>query len=69
MQVVSDGSGLGSAWHLDTIAVTQKSTAVTTWFYAGRWLDTKSGLEAVLEGATTDLRTQLVTYKVRVWWW
>jgi hypothetical protein len=66
MQVVCDGSGLGSAWLLDTISVTAKSSGATTWFYAGRWLGRAAGLESVLDGSDADVRGQLVTYKVGV---
>jgi hypothetical protein len=66
LQVVCDGSGLGSSWLLDTISVTAKSTGATTWFYAGRWLGHAAGLEAVLDGIDDDVRGQLVTYKVSV---
>jgi hypothetical protein len=66
LQVVCDGSGLGSAWLLDTISVTAKSSGATTWFHAGRWLGRAAGLEAVLDGSDADVRGQLVTYKVRL---
>jgi hypothetical protein len=64
LQVVCDGSGLGSAWLLESISVTAKSSGATTWFYAGRWLGRAAGLEAVLDGSDVDVRGQLVTYKV-----
>lgn len=64
-QVVCELAGAGASWHLETVAVTAQSTGVTTWFYAGRWFDAATGLEADLLGSPTDVRQQLAQYKVR----
>jgi len=65
MQVTSTRGGPGhDAWHLDTVAVTARTSGVTTWFLANRWLDKQTGLEVTLEASDTDLRGQLVKYQV-----
>lgn len=64
-QVVCELAGAGGSWHLDTIAVTAQSTGVTTFFYAGRWFEAATGLEAALLGSPNDARQQLAQYKVR----
>lgn len=47
--VRSDGSGPGPAWHLQEVAVTDSQSGISVSFPAFRWLDAKSGLEAILK--------------------
>eukprot|EP01046_Picozoa_sp_COSAG06_P033716 COSAG06_NODE_3464_length_5301_cov_4.178201_1_plen_1602_part_01 len=44
VRVTNDGSGLGSAWFLESVSVRDHSTQVTTDFMCSRWLNDKEGL-------------------------
>ena len=39
MQVTSDGSGLGAAWHLEQVTIVDTNRGVSTVFPCGEWLD------------------------------
>lgn len=41
--MVCDGSGLGAAWHLDSIVVTNMVTQATARFEYKDWFDNKKG--------------------------
>lgn len=43
IQVVCNGSGLGAAWHLDHIVVTNLATLVSARFEYKDWFDAKKG--------------------------
>jgi hypothetical protein len=42
-QVISSGSGLGAAWHLAYVTVTNTTTSESVRFVYGDWLDAKKG--------------------------
>lgn len=44
VRVLNDGSGLGSAWFLESLSVRDHSTMVSTDFMCSRWLNDKEGL-------------------------
>lgn len=64
LKIWTDGAGFGSAWHLDTVVVTCKADGRKYWFYCGSWLDSKHGLERMLDASDIDIRTAMVKYKV-----
>lgn len=65
VRVRSSGTGLGSAWHLDSIDVVSSATNTQYSFPFKGWIDDKNGLDHFINrdggaGPTTDL----VDYKV-----
>ncbi|PNH12713.1 Lipoxygenase y domain-containing protein 1 [Tetrabaena socialis] len=66
VRVRSSGTGLGAAWHLDTIDVVSSATNTQYAFPFRGWIDDKNGLDHTinrdgLDGPTTDLVEYRVT--------
>ncbi|GFR41097.1 hypothetical protein Agub_g1741 [Astrephomene gubernaculifera] len=68
-QVVCSGTGLGAAWHLDHITVTNTTTSETARFKYGDWLDDKKGWTHTLHADGVDAAqaaSNQVEYEVHV---
>ncbi len=48
LRIGHNGSGLGSAWHLASLTVTNMSTAASAVFPHGEWLDAAQGSASLL---------------------
>eukprot|EP00873_Tetraselmis_striata_P010472 jgi/Tetstr1/430736/TSEL_020527.t1 len=61
-----DAKGVGAAWHLEQVEVTELATGKTHYFDCREWLDAKHGTSRELRPAAADPRANLCKYKVAV---